>query len=172
MSCSRRDRVRQIVPTVKRFHHGEWKDLWETTVCVARKETDNNVKCNQTHTNRNKSIQTRVVYVEHCAWWVALSKANQAITSDLVPNSDPLNIDHLHLNHPEPTHPDRDPVRVISILCQRSHSLQEYWSSDADTELLDKWFTIPKIFQYFLTQLKNLHASHALCCTTKQTRNT
>ena len=49
-------------------------------------------------------------------WKGALSKANQAITSDLLPNSDPLNIDHLRLKHPEPAHPDRDPVCVRSIL--------------------------------------------------------
>ena len=33
MSCSRRDRVRQIVSNVKRFQNGEWKGLWETS-CV------------------------------------------------------------------------------------------------------------------------------------------
>ena len=31
MSCSRRDRVRQIVSNVKRFQRGEWKGLWETS---------------------------------------------------------------------------------------------------------------------------------------------
>jgi hypothetical protein len=30
MSCSRRDRVRQIVSNAKRFQCGEWKGLWET----------------------------------------------------------------------------------------------------------------------------------------------
>ena len=81
----------------------------------------------------------------------ALSKSNQAITSDLLPNSDPLKIDHLRLKHPEPAHPDPDPVRVSSILWPRSDSLQEYWSSDTVTEFLDKWFSIPKIWQYFRT---------------------
>ena len=77
---------------------------------------------------------------------------NQAITSDLLPNSDPLNIDHLRLKHPEPAHPDLDLVRVSSILWPRPDSLQEYWSSDAGTEFLDKWFSIPKISQYFRTR--------------------
>ena len=91
-----------------------------------------------------KYMQARVVYAEHCAWRRAVSKANQAITSDLLPNSDPLNIDHLRSKHPEPAHPDRDPVRVSSILWPRPDTLQEYWSSDAGTEFLDKWFSIPK----------------------------
>ena len=87
-----------------------------------------------------------MVYAEHCARPGALSKANQAITSD------PLNIDHLRSKHPEPAHPNRDPVCVSSILWPRPDSLQEYWSSDAGTEFLDKWFSIPKISQYFRTR--------------------
>ena len=74
MSYSRRGRVRQIVSNVKRFHHGEWKDLWETDVCFARKETDNNTKRNHTLTKCNTSIQTRVVHEEDCTRWGALSK--------------------------------------------------------------------------------------------------
>ena len=34
--CSRRVRVRQIVSNAKRFQSGEWKGLWETTLCFAR----------------------------------------------------------------------------------------------------------------------------------------
>ena len=96
-----------------------------------RKETDNNVKCNQTRPRRNTSIQDRVVYAEHVPHALskanqayALSKANQAMTSDLLPN----------------------------ILCPRPDSLQEYWSSDTGTEILDKWFSIPKISQYLRTR--------------------
>ena len=63
MSYSRRGRVRQIVSNVKRFHHGEWKDLWETDVCFARKETDNNTKRNHTLTKCNTSIQVQVCCV-------------------------------------------------------------------------------------------------------------
>ena len=49
-------------------------------------------------------------------WWGALSKTNQDIKSKLLPNSDPLKIDHLRSKLPEPPHPDRDPVSVISRL--------------------------------------------------------
>ena len=117
----------------------------------AWKETDNNAKRNHTRTKRNTSIQARAVYAEHCARRGALSKANQAIASDLLPNSDPLNIDHLRSKHPEAAHPDRDPVRVSSILWPRPDTLQDYWSSDSDSEYLDKWFSIPKISQYCRT---------------------
>ena len=41
---------------------------------------------------------------------------------------------------------------VSSILWPRPDSLQKYWSSDAGTEFLDKWFSIPKIRQYFHTR--------------------
>ena len=63
----------------------------------------------------NTFIQTRVVYVEHYARWGTLSKANQTITSDLLRNSDPLNMDHLHSKHPEPVHPNRDPVCKLNM---------------------------------------------------------
>ncbi len=89
--------------------------------------------------------------MEHSEWRGTLSEGNQSITSDLLPNSDPLNIGHLRSKNPEPAHPDRDPVRVTSILCPRPDTLQEYWSSDVVTEFLDKWFSIPKISQYFRT---------------------
>ena len=46
VTCSCRDRVRQIVSNVKHVQHGEWKGLWETVRCFTRKETDNNAKRN------------------------------------------------------------------------------------------------------------------------------
>ena len=62
---------------------------------LARKETDTNSKRKHNHVKRDTSIQVQVVYTEHCARRGALSKANQAMTSNLLPNSDPLNIEHL-----------------------------------------------------------------------------
>ncbi len=67
-------------------------------------------------------------------------------------NADPINIELLRVKHPEPAHPDRDPVCISSILCPQPQTLEDYWSSDAGAELLDKWFSIPKINQYFLTR--------------------
>ncbi len=112
-----RGRVRQILSSAKRFQRGDWKGLWETALRFARKEIDTNNKRKQNRSTRDtSSIRARVVYVEHCVWKGALSKANQAITSTSMPNADPTNIDLLRAKHPETTHPDRDPVRFNSIL--------------------------------------------------------
>jgi hypothetical protein len=87
------------------------------------------VKRNHNRAKRDTfSIQARVVYAEHCARKGALSKANQAITSTSVP---------------------RDLMRLGSMLCPRPQALDEYWSSDAGVEFLEKWFSVAKICQYF-----------------------
>jgi len=92
----------------------------------ARRETDTNAKRKHNRAKRDtSSIQARVVYAEHCARWGALSKANQAVTSNSMPNADPINID-LRAKHPEPAHLDRDPVRMSSILWARPQTLQDY----------------------------------------------
>ena len=72
---------------------------WETALGLARRETETNAK-------------RKVVYTEHCARWGALYKANQAITSNSMSNTNPCNIDLLRAKHPEPAHPDRDPVSL------------------------------------------------------------
>jgi len=70
---------------------------------------------------RDTSIQARVVYAEHCARRGALCKANQAVTSNSMPNADPIDIELLRAKHPEPAHPDRDPVRITSIMATVSN---------------------------------------------------
>ena len=57
------------------------------------------------------SIQARVVNTEHCAWREALSKTNQDITSNSIPNANPCNID-LRAKYPEHANPGRDPVSL------------------------------------------------------------
>jgi hypothetical protein len=80
---------------------------------LARRKTDNNAKRKRNRAKHDTaSIQARVVYAEHCARRGALSKANQAITSNSMPNADPTNIDLLRPKHPEPAHPNSDPVRL------------------------------------------------------------
>ncbi len=80
-----------------------------------------------------------------------LSESNQTVTSNSIPNVDPTNIDLLWTKHPDSTHPDSDPVKLISILCHRPQVLEKHWSSDVGVEFVDKWFSIPKICQYFHT---------------------
>jgi hypothetical protein len=55
-----------------------------------------------------------------------------------MPNADPISIDHLGTKHPEPAHPDRDPVRISSILWPTHQTLYDYWSSYAGTEFLEE----------------------------------
>jgi hypothetical protein len=120
---------------------------------IARRETDTNAKRKQNRAKRDtSSIHARVVYAEHCARRGALSKANHAVTSNSVPNADPINIELLCAKHSEPAHPDRESARLSSILWPRPLTLEEFWSSDAGAEFLDKWFSIPKICQYFRTR--------------------
>ena len=105
--CTRSGRVRQIISSAKRFQRGDWKTLWETALRLARKETDNNAKRRHNRAKRDtSSIQSRVVYGEHCVRWGVLSKDNQTVTSTSMPNADPTNIDLLRAKHPEPAHPD------------------------------------------------------------------
>jgi hypothetical protein len=149
--CSRRGRVRHILSNlINHFQCGDWKGLWEAALREARRETDNTVTRKSNRTKRDtSSIQARVVYAEHCARKGAISKVNQAITSTSVPNADPTNIDLLRAKHPEPAHPCRDLLRLRSILWPRPQALEEYWSSDAGVEFLEKWFSVAKICQYF-----------------------
>ena len=136
--CTRRGRVRQIISSAKRFQRGDWKGLWETALRLAQRETDTTAKRRHNRTKRDTSIQARVVYAEHCARRGALSKANQAVTSNSVPNANPCNMGTLRAKHPEPVHPDRDPVRLSSILWPQPQNLEDFWSSDAGAEFLDK----------------------------------
>jgi hypothetical protein len=63
---------------------------------TARRETDSNAKRKHNRAKRDtSSIQARVVFSENCARRGALSKANQAVTSNSMPNADPINIDLL-----------------------------------------------------------------------------
>ena len=48
------------------------------------------------------SIRARARYAEYCALKGALSKANQAMTSDLTPSAAPTNINELRAKNPEP----------------------------------------------------------------------
>ncbi len=77
------------------------------------------------------------MYAEHRARRGALSKANQAVTSNSIPNADPINIDLLRAKHSEPAHPDLDAVRFSSILWPKPQTLEEYWSSDAGADFLE-----------------------------------
>jgi hypothetical protein len=126
--CTHRVRVRQIISIAKRFQRGDWKGLWGTALRLVQSETDTTAKRRHNRAKRDtSSIQTRVVYVKHSAQRGALSKANQAVTSNSVPNANPCNMDTLRAKHPEPAHPDRDPVRLSSILWPQPQNLEDFF---------------------------------------------
>ncbi len=115
--CTHLDRVRQIISRVRRLQCGDWKVLWETALRLLRKESEHKAKHRHNFSRSDtSSIQDRVVYAEHCTRKGDLSKGNQAVTSNSLPNVNPTNIDLLRAKHPEATHPDSDPVKVSSIL--------------------------------------------------------
>jgi hypothetical protein len=88
--CTRRGRVRQIISSAKRFLHIRFVG---NRPCVLRGETHTNAKRKQNRDKRDtSSIRARVVYAEHCARRGALSKANQAVTSNSMPNADPIKL--------------------------------------------------------------------------------
>ena len=102
--------------------------LWENhRLCFEREETDTNVKCKHNSDKCDTSIQTRVVYTEHFLHRGVFSKVTQTITSNSIPNTDPINIELLHVNRPELGHPARDPLRMSSILWSQSQTLEDYW---------------------------------------------
>jgi hypothetical protein len=115
-----------------------------------RKEIDTNNNRKDSRAKRDTStIRTREVYAEHCVWKGALSKDNQTITSNTMPNADPTNIHLFRAKHPETAHPKRDPVRLSSRSWPRPEVLEEHRSWDTGIEFLDKWFSVAKICQYF-----------------------
>ncbi len=57
---TRRDRVRQIMSSAKRFQRGDWKGLWETAMRLARKEIDTNNKRKQNRATRDTTCD--VIY--------------------------------------------------------------------------------------------------------------
>jgi hypothetical protein len=123
-------------------------------LCLTQRETDTSDKRSHNRGKRDmSSIQTPVVYVEHSGRWGTLCKVNQVVTPNSLPNVNHFNMDTLWSKHPEPAHPDRDPV-CLNCICGHSQpqNLEDFWSSDAGSEFLDKWFKIPKICQYFRTR--------------------
>ena len=116
----------------------------------ARWETDTNTKCKDNHDKCDTCIQTRVVYVEHCARWGELLKPNQAITSNSIPNVDPLT--YSYKTSRTCSSWSWSGVYELNIMETTSNPTGlGLWSSDTGTEILHKWFSIPKVSQYFHT---------------------
>ena len=81
----------------------------------------------------------------------AWGKANQSLVSDLKPTSDPKNVADLEKLHPEPMHPQWDPVQTgydDSLI----HQYRAYWASTEGAERLQEYFGVNNIKKYFRTR--------------------
>jgi hypothetical protein len=83
------------------------------------------------------SIRARARYAEYCARKGALSKANQAMTSDLTPSAAPTNINELRAKNPEPTHPARDPTtQPASLIWPQKADTGAWWEEEEGQEYI------------------------------------
>jgi len=82
-----------------------------------------------------------------------LSKANQAMTSDLTPSAAPTNINELRAKNPEPTHPNRDPItQPASLIWPQKADTDAWWEEEEGQEYIKKHFNLQKIAKYFRTR--------------------
>jgi hypothetical protein len=82
-----------------------------------------------------------------------LSKANQAMTSDLTPSAASTNINELRAKNPEPTHPDRDPTtQPASLIWPQKADTDAWWEEEDGQEYIQQHFNIKHIAQYFRTR--------------------
>ncbi len=152
MPCARKGRPAHIIQNAKKFQSGEWQYLWRQAVKEGTKQKQHLTTKHASTPPAPPSIRARASYATYCAKRGAFSKANQAITSDLTPTSDPANIDTLRAKHPTPTHPARDPTTISSRLWPRKTDLTDYWTSEDGQEYINKWFSTNKILKYFRTR--------------------
>jgi hypothetical protein len=91
-------------------------------------------------------IRARARYADYCARKGALSKANQAMTSDLTPSAAPTNINELRAKNPEPTQPDRDPTtQPASLVWPQKADTGTWWEEEDGQEYIQQHFNIKHI---------------------------
>ena len=153
MPCSRRGKPRHVSLNARRFQKGEWESLWNQTLKHNNRELAHRAKKLDGNAPAPASIRARARYAEYCARKGALSKANQAMTSDLTPSAAPTNINELRAKNPEPTHPHRDPVtQPASLLWPQKPDTDAWWEDEEGQEYITKHFNLQKIAKYFRTR--------------------
>ena len=140
-------------PKPRRFQKGEWESLWNQTLKHNNRELAHRAKKLDGNAPAPASIRARARYAEYCARKGALSKANQAMTSDLTPSAAPTNINELRAKNPEPTHPNRDPVtQPASLIWPQKADTDAWWEEEDGQEYIQKHFNLQKIAKYFRTR--------------------
>ena len=122
LPASRRGRPQHVTRNVTRFLQGDWKEHDVGTLAAgpasSGKEKEKAIAraaASGKSGRKERSIAARVKYALHCHKGGDLSKANKAMTSDLVINPDPSHLPTLRNLHPQPTHPDRDPTQYTQL---------------------------------------------------------
>ena len=95
LPASRRGRPQHVTRNATRFLQGDWKELWLQALRLAKKESEKataRAAASGKSGRRQRSATARVKYALHCHKRGDLSKANKAMTSDLVINPDPSSL--------------------------------------------------------------------------------
>ena len=154
-----------ISTNVTRFLEGRWELLWNDTLKYAANATVTRSKRLDAKPKKNEEEGKRLVTRDYIARTDAQKrklaeylhekgawgKANQSLTSDLKPTSDPKNVADLEKLHPRPMHPQWDPVQTgydDSLI----HQYRMYWESTEGVERLQKYFGVNNIKKYFRTR--------------------
>ena len=90
MPSQRRGRSSHFCSNARKFLDGKWESLWEQALQQGKVENAHKARELNGRAPQQASTRSRVRYAQYCARQGALSKVNQAMTSDLTPNADPV----------------------------------------------------------------------------------
>jgi hypothetical protein len=159
MPCSRHGKPRHVSLNARRFQKGEWESLWNQTLKHNNRELAHRAKKLAGNLPAPASIRARARYAEYCARKGALSKANQAMTSDMTPSAAPTNINELRAKNPEPTHPARDPTpQPAPLIWPQKADTGAWWEEEDGQEYIQKHFSVKHIANI----IKPMQAAHTL----------
>jgi hypothetical protein len=132
---------------------GEWEALWTQALRHHHREVAQRAKKPEGKPPAPAPIRARARDAEYCARKGALSKANQAMTSDLTPSAAPTNINEVRAKNPEPTHPARDPTtQPASLVWPKKAYTGAWWEEEDWQEYIQQHFSIKHLSKYFRTR--------------------
>jgi hypothetical protein len=150
---SRRSKPRHISINACRFQKGEWEALWTQALLNNNREVAHRAKKFDGKPPAPASLRARARYAEYCARKGALSKANQAMTSELTPSAASININELSAKNPDPTHPSKDPnTQPASLIWPPKADTGAWWEGEEGQEYIQQHFSLKHIAKYFRTR--------------------
>jgi hypothetical protein len=137
----------------RRFQKGEWEALCTQALLNNNREVAHRAKQLHSKPPAPASLRARARYAEYCAHKGALSKANQAMSSELTPSAAPTNINELRAKNPDPTHPSRDPhTQPASLIWPPKGNTGAWWEEEEGQEYIQQHFSLKHIAKYFRTR--------------------